>query len=237
MNEKKNSSPEVSVVIPCLNEAKGLRALLPKLPGVADEVVVVDNGSTDDTAEVARSLAARVIYEGKRGYGQAYRRGLAAARGNIIVTMDGDDTYPSAVVPEVIKYLRKNRLDFINCARFPLVNPKSMPAKNYWANRFTTLMTNWLFGCKLMDSQSGMWVFRRQVVEKIMPRGKGMDFSLEIKLNAIADQGVRFGEYHINYGERVGGVSKYQPLKDSIGILSTFFRLWRRKLRQRRDKR
>src|SRR5688500_17771786 len=84
----------ITVVIPCLNEEEGIRKVLDELPSFVDEVMVVDNGSTDGTAEIARSRGARVITELNRGYGRAYKSGFSHATGDIIVTLDGDHSYP-----------------------------------------------------------------------------------------------------------------------------------------------
>src|SRR5689334_23435486 len=83
----------ISVVIPCHNEEEGVRAVIEQMPPIVDEILVVDNCSTDRTAEVARSLGARVVHESRKGYGRAYKTGFEKARGDIIVTMDGDGTY------------------------------------------------------------------------------------------------------------------------------------------------
>ena len=82
----------ISVVIPCHNEEEGVRATIEQMPPIVDEVLVVDNASTDSTAAVAKELGARVVYEARKGYGRAYKTGFAEARGDIIVTMDGDGT-------------------------------------------------------------------------------------------------------------------------------------------------
>ena len=91
----------ISLVIPCYNEEEGLRQLLPKIPAIVDEVLIVDNASTDNTARVARELGARVVEEKIKGYGRAYKTGFKNATGDIIITMDGDGTYP----PESITLL------------------------------------------------------------------------------------------------------------------------------------
>jgi len=218
--------PKVSVVIPCLNEEEGVRFLLPQLNKVADEIIIVDDGSTDNTAAVAGSLGATVIYDGRKSYGLGFQRGLSAARGDIIATMDGDGTYPPLFIPIVIDYMNENGLDFVNCARFPLDNPQVMPRQKYIGNRLTTAVTNRLFGCRIIDSLSGMWVFRRAVVGKILPSSAGMEFSLSIKLHAIKHDSVQFGEYHISYGERIDGPSKFRPARDSLRISLAILRLW-----------
>src|SRR5438477_5916287 len=80
---------KITVIIPCLNEEQGIEQILRRMPEFVDETIVVDNGSTDRTADIARSLGAQVIREEVRGYGRSYRRGFANATGDIIVTLDG----------------------------------------------------------------------------------------------------------------------------------------------------
>src|SRR5947209_17020427 len=84
----------ITVIIPCLNEEQGIEKVLRAMPEFVDEVVVVDNNSTDRTSEVAASLGAKVVREEVRGYGRAYKRGFTCATSDIIVTLDGDHSYP-----------------------------------------------------------------------------------------------------------------------------------------------
>jgi len=111
-------SNRISVVIPCHNEEEGIRAVLAQMPAMVDEVVVVDNASTDRTAAVARELGARVVYEGRKGYGRAYKTGFASARGDVLVTMDGDGTYPPDSIPLLLHVLVAENLDFISVRRW-----------------------------------------------------------------------------------------------------------------------
>ncbi len=83
-------SLRITVVIPCLNEEEGIANVLREVPPFVDEVIVVDNGSTDRTAAVSREMGARVVTELNRGYGRAYKRGFAQATGESIITQDGD---------------------------------------------------------------------------------------------------------------------------------------------------
>src|SRR5262245_38488495 len=108
----------ISVVIPCHNEEEGIRAVIQQMPDLVDEVLVVDNDSTDRTGEVARELGANVVPEQRKGYGRAYKTGFAAARGDIIVTMDGDGTYPPKSIEYLLYVLLQERLDFITARRF-----------------------------------------------------------------------------------------------------------------------
>jgi len=84
----------ITVIIPCLNEEAGIEKVLRSMPEYVDEIIVVDNGSTDRTAEVAASFGAKVIREELRGYGRAYRRGFSCATSDLIITLDGDHSYP-----------------------------------------------------------------------------------------------------------------------------------------------
>ena len=197
---------KISVVIPCYNEEDGVRITMKQLPACVDEVVVVDNNSTDRTAEVARSLGARVVPEKRKGYGAAYQAGLPAATGDVVVTLDGDGTYPADQIPELVDHLMDKKLDFISASRFPLKNPRAMNFSNKVGNMILTIGMAVLYGTPVRDSQSGMWVFRSAVYPKLRVKSDGMAFSEEIKIEAIRHRDVRFGEYHVDYRPRVGEV-------------------------------
>ena len=116
----------IVLIIPCFNEALGLPEVLGKIPDCVDEWIVVDNGSTDDTAEIAKGMGAVVIHESKRGYGAAYKAGFAVATADIVVTLDGDGTYPVECIESLVGSMIKEELEFISACRFPLQNPESM---------------------------------------------------------------------------------------------------------------
>ena len=111
---------KISVVIPCYNEEHGISEVIGRMPSLVDEVVVVDNNCTDRTAEVARSLGAQVVEQKVAGYGAAYKKGLAAAAGDLIVTFDGDGTYPPEEIPRLVNALLYRGWDFLSGCRFPL---------------------------------------------------------------------------------------------------------------------
>lgn len=194
----------ISVIIPCFNEEEGVAHVLQGMPSYVDEVIVVDNNSTDGTAEVAQTLGARVIHEGRKGYGSAYQAGLPAATGDIIATVDGDGTYPADAIAPLIDELLAGGLDFISASRFPLQDQRAMRRRNQLGNQILTWTTRVLFWRWIADSQSGMWVFRRTCLRWIAPRELGMAFSEEIKLEAIRAPQVRFGERPVAYYERIG---------------------------------
>ena len=207
-----HSNLRIGVVIPCYNEEAGVREVIGRMPGVVDEVVVVDNNSIDHTAEVAASLGARVVPERIPGYGAAYKAGLRAVRSDIVITLDGDGTYPPEEIPRLVDILIARRLDFLSTSRFPLADPKAMGLTNRFGNGVLTAACALLFLRPLRDSQSGMWVFRRAVLERLRLTSDGMPFSEEIKLEALL-RGLRFGEEHIPYGVRAGEV-KLQKWRD-----------------------
>src|SRR5215831_891739 len=212
----------ISVVIPCYNEEGGIREVLGRIPKAVDEVVVVDNNCTDRTAEVAASMGARVVAEKTPGYGAAYKRGLAAATSDVIVTLDGDGTYPPEEIPRLVDELVERRWDFLSASRFPLVNQNAMHLTNRLGNWVLTVAAAVLFFKPIRDSQSGMWVFRRSGLDRMRLTSDGMAFSEEIKLEALI-RGLRFGEGHIPYGERVGEV-KLQKWRDGYQNLAFLVR-------------
>jgi glycosyltransferase involved in cell wall biosynthesis len=215
---------KLSVVIPCYNEEDGVREVIGRMPAEVDEVVVVDNNCTDGTAAVAGALGARVVAERTPGYGAAYKAGLAAARGDVIITMDGDGTYPPEQIVHLVDELVEQRWDFLSASRFPLSDPRAMGATNRLGNWVLTVTAMVLFFTRIRDSQSGMWVFRRALLPRLRLTSDGMPFSQEIKLEAIL-RGGRFGEAHIPYGARIGEV-KLQKWRD--GWLNLTFLLRKR---------
>ncbi len=212
----------ISVVIPCYNEEDGIRHVYAGMPSYVDEVVVVDNNSTDRTAEVARSLGAKVVFQPRKGYGAAYQAGLPAATCDIIATLDGDGTYPADEISLLVDALEDRKLDFISGARFPLRNPDAMNFTNKVGNFVLTIATGLLWFRPLRDSQSGMWVFRRSVLPRLKLTSDGMPLSEEIKIEAIEKLGPRFAEIGIDYRPRIGEV-KLQKWRDGWRNLSFLF--------------
>ncbi len=206
---------KLSVVIPCYNEEEGVRRTIEMLPDCVDEIVVVDNNSTDRTADVARELGARVVFEKRKGYGAAYKAGLPAVTGDVTITLDGDGTYPAEQIPELVDHLVDAELDFVSASRFPLQNPRAMNRSNRIGNWILTVGMMLLFGRVVRDSQSGMWVFRSEIYPLMHLTSDGMPLSEEIKIEAIRHPRIRFGEYHVNYHPRVGEV-KLEKWRDGI---------------------
>src|SRR5690349_7484029 len=182
---------KITVVIPALNEEQGIGLVLKEIPistlmnmGYETEVMVIDNGSKDKTRHIARQHGATVIVQPVRGYGNAYKAGFANASGDIIATGDADLTYPFEDLPEIIKKMEQEDLDFITTNRLKYVNPEVMTPSHIFGNKVLTSITKFLFDFPFVDSQSGMWIFRKEIWEDLDVKSSGMSFSQELKIEA-----------------------------------------------------
>ena len=213
---------KITIVIPCLNEEEGIHEVLARVPGFVDEVIVVDNDSTDRTAAIARKWGARVVEETVRGYGRAYKTGLFHAQGDIIVTLDGDRSYPVDSVSYLLEALLNSRVGFISASRFPIQDPESMSFKNMVGNRVLSLIMSLLYFRWIHDSQSGMWIFYKESLKKMNLRSDEMAFSEEIKIEALCNPQIGFREIPINYSNRAGE-EKLRPWRDGWNNLMFLF--------------
>jgi len=211
---------KITIVIPCLNEEEGLPLVLDKIPDFVDETIVVDNGSTDRTAEIALEMGATLIHEKIPGYGRAYKTGLANARGDIIVTLDGDHSYPIDAISYLIESLLRSGVCFVSASRFPIQDRDAMSLKHKFGNIVLSLFTSLLFLRWVRDSQSGMWIFYRNILPKMSVKSDLMAFSEEIKIEAIRNREIGFKEIPINFTNRKGEI-KLQPWRD--GFRNLFF--------------
>lgn len=205
----------ITIIIPCLNEEQGIERILRNMPEFVDEVIVVDNNSTDRTSEIAASLGAIVIREQVRGYGRSYRKGFAHATGDLIVTLDGDHSYPIDAISYLIEAFLHLNVDFLNASRFPVRDPDAMSLKHKFGNLALSLAMSILFLRWVRDSQSGMWVFRRAILADMRLESDSMSFSEEIKIEALKSSRIRFGEISIMYTSRLGE-KKLNPWRDGL---------------------
>lgn len=208
----------ITVIIPCLNEEQGIETVLRAMPSFVDEVIVVDNNSTDRTSEVAASLGAKVIREEVRGYGRSYKRGFSQATGDLIITLDGDHSYPVDAISYLIEAFLHLDVDFLNASRFPVRDRRAMSWKNALGNLALSLAMSVLYFRWVRDSQSGMWIFRRSILKHMKLEADGMAFSEEIKIEALRNRQVRFGEISILYSSRLGE-TKLNLWRDGFGNL------------------
>jgi glycosyltransferase involved in cell wall biosynthesis len=204
----------ISVVIPCLNEERGLDSVLADMPHFIDEVIVVDNGSRDGSIKIAKKYNVKIIQETIKGYGRVLLKGIRNANGDIVVLLDGDGSYPICNIKEMYDFMKEGQLDFVSGCRFPLDNRYAMPLVNLLSNYFISWLVRMMFKIKLQDSQSGMMVFKKTIMEKIKIYNMGMGFSQEIKVKAWTNS-IRCAEIHIPYKIRIGNV-KFRKIKDGL---------------------
>jgi len=183
--------PELSVVIPCLDEARTVGRCIAKAQSsfeglaIAGEVVVADNGSSDDSVNVARKHGARVLAVEARGYGNALAAGIAAARGEFVIMGDGDDSYDFARLDRFVQELRGGS-DLVIGNRFQGgVQPGAMPLLHkYVGNPALTLIGKWFFRIPVGDVYCGLRGFRRSAVAGLDLRSEGMEYALEMIVKA-----------------------------------------------------
>jgi glycosyltransferase involved in cell wall biosynthesis len=201
---------KITILMPALNEEESIGRTIAliqdeklKEAGYDYEILVVDGGSRDNTPETARSMGAKVL-SSEKGYGRQYRLGFENAKGEIIVTADSDCSYPMEEIPELLNILITENLDFISTNRFAFMDHDSMMPVNRFGNRVLTFIANLLFSFSLKDSQSGMWIFRKAILEKINLTSNGMSLSQEIKIKAFSNFKSR--EVDSSYRKRIGKV-------------------------------
>ncbi len=220
----------ISLVMPCKNEAKAIESVFKDLPEEIDEIIVVDNNSSDQTTRIARGFGAKIIHEPRRtrsgiGYGYALQKGIEKAKGDIIVCMDGDGSYPLKEVPSFIKHLLNENIDFISCNRLPFKKPKEMSSVRAFGIKILNLLISALFNYRIKDSLSGMWIFKHHVYDGLRPTEGGWNFSLEIKLKTIVDSRFKFSEKQISYHDRIFDSSKQNIFRTGIEHVIYIFAL------------
>jgi glycosyltransferase involved in cell wall biosynthesis len=184
------NAPEVSIVIPCLNEENSIGIVVEKakraieMMGVSGEVIVADNGSTDRSVEIALSKGARVVHVPQKGYGNALRGGIEAARGRIIVIGDADDSYDFLEAPKLVAKIKEG-YDLVVGSRFKgRILPGAMPWTSKIGNPIMTFTLNLLFKVNTSDSQSGMRAFTKEAYRKMQLQATGMEFASEMLIKA-----------------------------------------------------
>lgn len=205
-----------TVVLPAYNEEIGLSALLPSLIQLSHdrfEVLVVDDGSTDATASLAESFGCRVVrHAANAGKGVAVRTGLMAARGDKVIIMDADDTYPVEAVLEIID--RLDDWEMVVGAR--TLGRKNIPLLNRFGNAVLTSAIRLASGSRWTDPLTGLYGLRRSVLKRLDLRSTGFSLEAEIAIKSVG-LGLRVVDHPIVYRARAGA-SKLHPVRDGIRI-------------------
>ena len=208
-----------SLVIPAYNEEEGLPLVVREYLDVVDEVIMVDDGSSDGTFQAAQALVGGKVkllrHEVNQGKVAALRTGVLQASGDIIIFTDADNTYPARYVPPLVQEIEKGA-DLVLGARIQA--RENIPAFNRLGNNIFSILATYISCIRIKDSQTGMRAFRREMFDKLDVKAKGLEFETKMTVRA-AKLGYKIVEVPIEYRERVG-VSKLNPIKDGARMLT-----------------
>ena len=195
--------PDLSILMPCLNEAENIAFCVDEAKayllsrGLTGEILVVDNDSTDRSAEIVSAHGAAVIKECRRGYGRALRTGLAAAKGEVIIFGDCDSTYDFANLDPIYQPLAENKVDFMTGDRF---GGQMEDGAMSWSHKLGVPFLSWCgrvkFGVKIHDWHCGIWGIRQDALQRLNLTTDGMEFATEMIAEA-SRKGLRIGEVSV----------------------------------------
>jgi len=202
---------KVSVAMISRNEENAVGKVIADIKSVLPkaEIIIVDS-STDRTPDIAKRMGAVVIRQfPPKGYGKAMMKVLKSAKGDVILTMDCDGTYPAEQMLDMIRLIEQG-YDIVNASRL-LKRPKNMPFANYFANKFLSFIPRILFGIDVTDVHSGMRAYRREIIENLDFDPRGPALPVDLLLKPIVS-GYRYKEIGIFYNERIGrpGVDRFR---------------------------
>jgi len=213
------NKPDVSVVLPCLNEEatigeciKNIKNIFKK-ENINGEIIVSDNGSVDNSVKIAKSMDVRVVYQPLKGYGAAYLKGIHEARGKFIVMGDSDATYNFLEIPLLLKPLKEG-YDFVIGNRFKgIIKKDAMPwVHRYIGNPFLSGLVNLFFKTNFSDVHCGFRAFTKEAFEKMNLKTTGMEFASEMVVSASKNR-LKICEVPISYNTR-RGKSKLKSFSD-----------------------
>jgi dolichol-phosphate hexosyltransferase len=223
----------VSIVIPTLNEAGNIRNILETIDrelAYPKEIIIVDGNSTDGTLEIVKDANSslikdadvRLIVEPRRGYGLALRKGMKAAKGEIVIMVDGDGTYEVKHANRLIH--RMLETDAEMCLATRMYDPnKAMGLFNFVGNKIITFCFNMLYKQNFSDTQSGFRAISHSALEKVNFKETDMAFATEMLIK-FSRRGFKMVEIPSNYKARKYGKTKLKPLNSGIEILTTILK-------------
>lgn len=221
---------KVSVLLPCLNEEEGVGVCIKKIKevfrkeGIEGEIIVMDNGCRDNTVQIAKLLGAKVLYEPKKGYGNAYLAGFKKAKGDILILGDADNSYDFYEVPRFLKEIKG--ADFVIGNR-KYLKKGSMPILHkYVGNPIFSFLLKSLFRIQISDSHCGFGAIRKEALERLKLESGGMEFASEILIKAKKNK-LRIKEIPIVYYPREGR-SKLRSFRDGYRHLRLIVREYKK---------
>jgi glycosyltransferase involved in cell wall biosynthesis len=215
----------VSVVIPVFNEEQTIGDIVTRTKrtmeqmGVSYEVLVVDDGSDDRSADISQEKKAHVLRETHKGKGYALRAGFRRAKGELVITLDSDGSHKPEEIPSVVQCISEGRADFVIGTRFFNSFKKTEISKvNRIGNRLFNDLIGFLTGVEISDSQSGFRAIKSPLIKQMNLRSRGYEVESEMLVKALK-MGAKVAEIPISFDQRTIGVSKLDPLRDGIRIL------------------
>lgn len=214
---------EVSIILPALNEEEAIGKIIDEVPvediegrGYRAEVIVVDNGSTDRTREIAEAKGARVITEPSRGKGRAIRTAFESVSGDFVFMIDADFTYPATYIPRMLELL-EGGYDVVLGSRLKgEIEEEAMSRLNLVGNHLLAFLANLLYGSGISDPCTGYWGFRGEVVKSLEIDAVGFELEANMLIET-ARKGYRIGEIPIYYRRRPSP-AKLRSLKAGFKI-------------------
>ncbi|MBQ9700948.1 MAG: glycosyltransferase family 2 protein [Lachnospiraceae bacterium] len=223
MEMLEKESVELSIIMPCLNEENTVGLSIEKAKRYIDrnhingEIIIVDNGSKDASADIARECGARVILEPNRGYGNALRTGIANSRGNVIIMGDCDTTYDFEHLESMYSLLTENKCDMVIGNRYAGgIDEGVMPWSHKWGVRFLSFIGRKKYHTDVYDFHCGLRGFTRRAVEKLPLQTDGMEFATELIAQA-ATNNLRIMQVPVKLGRcRQDRTSKLRTVRDGF---------------------
>jgi glycosyltransferase involved in cell wall biosynthesis len=224
--DREHEELSVSVVIPVFNEEATVGNVVTRTKktleqlGASYEILVVDDGSDDRSADIAQELKAHVLRDHHQGKGFALRSGFRHAKGELVVTLDADGSHKPEEIPLVLRYILEDRADFVVGSRFlnSEANKTKIPKINRTGNRMFNGLIWYLTGAKITDSQSGFRAIRSSLIKKMKLGSHGYEVESEMLIKALK-MGARVAETRISFDQRTVGKSKLDPIRDGARIL------------------
>ncbi len=224
---------KITAIIPCHNEAEGIAQVIDGFPkarlrrlGYSLEVIVIDNNSTDSTAEVARAHGALVVHESRKGKGNAIRAGLDAvsADTDYVVMLDGDDTYASSEVLRLVEPLHSEFCDVVIGSRLGgKIAIGSMRTFNHLGNRIYSRLVRHTYRVKVTDVLTGYFAWTKPAIDTLRPHLVSPGFAIEMEMiTKMARLGLNIYSVPISYHARAGE-SNLSPVRDGARIMRVFF--------------